>query len=217
MIRTALVGMLVCASASLADNGRKDERLAPGPSAVVVPMRQTLVGWGVTGLKPREVGRIYWELIPTTEVLVRVVPIGPEGKPVRVNLIFHAFFPGRAERDPYSGLPRWPEGRPSRLAVMAQAFPLTFTIPELSLRLTLDGTAIDLTAPGSRYRNVPCLITTDDCAPDGVEADLDPSVLESMIAARTVQGQALGFPFELTKADQEALADFAARIGLTRK
>jgi hypothetical protein len=174
-------------------------------------------GWGVTRAQPREVKRIYWELQQTMEVLVRLVPVDPDGKPVRVNLVFQAFFPGRAERDWYSGLPQWPKGKPARLAVTAQAFPLTFLIPELSLRLAIDGATVDLTSPRSRYRNVPCLVATDDCVPNGVEADLDPATLRSLIAARSVQGQALGFPIKLTPADQVALADFAARIGLSAK
>lgn len=170
--------------------------------------------WGVARAQPREVKRIYWELLERTDVVVRLVPVDPEGKPVRVNLVFQAFFPGRAVRDPYSGLPQWPKGRPARLTVTAQALPLTFVIPELSLRLTVDGRTIDLTAPGSAYRNIPCLLAADGCTPDGVEADLDPVILQSLIQARSVEGHALGFPFKLTAADQSALTDFAARIGL---
>jgi hypothetical protein len=171
-------------------------------------------GWGVARAQPREVKRIYWELLKTTEVLVRLVPIDPDGKPVRVNLVFQAFFPGRAQRDIYTGLPQWPKGPPARLVVTAQAFALTFVIPELSLRLAIDKATVDLTGPGSRYRNIPCLITTEDCAPNGVEADLEPAALRSLITARTVQGQALGLPIKLTHEDQAVLADFAARIGL---
>ena len=67
-------------------------------------------GWGLTRIQPREVKRIYWELLQTTEVLVRLVPIDPAGEPVRVNLVFQAFFPGRAQRDLYTVLPQWPRG-----------------------------------------------------------------------------------------------------------
>jgi len=195
---------------------REGERLALDPPGLVVPAPQPDCGWGVTGVKPREVSRIYWDLLQTTEVLVRLIPAGPDGKPVRVNLVFQAFFPGREARDWNTGLPQWPKGPPARLTLTAQAFPLTFVIPHLSLRLVIDGTVIDLTAPGRRHRNIPCLITTDDCAPNGIEADLEPSILASLIAARSVQGRALELPFELTRADQEALAEFASRIGLTR-
>ena len=167
--------------------------------------------------KPREVSRIYWELLQTTEVLVRVIPVAPDGTPVRVHLVFHAFFPGRETRNWSTGQPAWPKGPPARLTVTAQAFPLTFVIPQLSLRLDINGRQHDLTAPGSRYRNIPCLIAGDNCAPDGIEADLDPSVLASLASVRSVKGQALGFPFELTQPDLQALAVFAARVGVTKQ
>ena len=171
-------------------------------------------GWGPTKVQPRDVSRIYWELLQTTEVLLRLAPTDPDGKPVRVNLIFQAFFPGRAQRDQYTGLPQWPKGPPARIALTAQALPMTFVIPELSLRLVIDGVRVELTGPGRRYRNIPCLIATEDCAPDGVEADLDPAILRSLITARAVEGDALGFPIALTQADLSALSAFAARIGL---
>ena len=171
-------------------------------------------GWGVVRSRPREVTRIYWELLKTTEVFVRLTLLDSDGKPVRVNLVFQAFFPGRAERDPYSGLPRWPKGSPARLAITAQAFSMTFVIPELSLRLAIDGAPVELTGPDNQYRNIPCPIAVDDCSSNGVEADLQPAILRSLIAARAVQGRALGFSFKLTPADQAALADFADRIGL---
>ena len=171
-------------------------------------------GWGPARVQPGEVKRIYWELLQTTEVLVRLIPVDADGKPVRVNLVFQAFFPGRAERDPYSGLPQWPKGTPTRLTVTAQAFALTFIVPEFSLRLVIDGATVDLTGPGSRYRQIPCLGATDDCTPNGVEVDLAPAILGSLITARSVEGQALGFPITLTREDQAVLGDFASRIGL---
>jgi hypothetical protein len=171
-------------------------------------------GWGPARVQPGEVKRIYWELLQTTEVMVRLVPVNADGKPVRVNLVFQAFFPGRADRDPYSGLPQWPKGMPTRLTVTAQAFALTFIVPELSLRLVIDGATVDLTGPGSRYRQIPCPGVTDDCTPNGVEVDLDPAILQSLITARSVEGHALGFPITLTREDQTVLGDFASRISL---
>ena len=136
--------------------------------------------------------------------------------PPLVNLIFQAFFPGRAKRDPYSGLPQWPKSAPVRLALRAQPLPWT-VIRELSLRLQIDGNTCDLTTPGSRYRNLPCLVATEDCTPNAVEVELEPSLLRSLISARTVGGHVLGFTVRLTSADQAALADFAARIGISRE
>lgn len=148
-----------------------------------------------------------------TEVSVRLIPTHPDGKPPLLHLVFQASFPGRAQREPYSLRPQWPKGTPARLVVRAEAFLLT-VFRELSLRFALDGYTFDLTGPGSRYTFVPC---GDDCSPTAVEAELDPSLLRALIAARTVRGQALGFPIELAAADQRALSEFAARVGLSRK
>jgi hypothetical protein len=165
---------------------------------------------------PRDVGRIYWELVPETEVFVRLIPENPDGRPPLVALVFQAFYPGRAERDPYSGLPRWPKGAPARLTVIAEPLPLTL-IRELSLRLVIDGKTLDLTGPGSRYRNLPCLVYTADCAPNAIEANLDPRILRFLISAQAAGGQVLGFQVRLTSADQAALAHFAALTGLSRE
>jgi len=168
-------------------------------------------GWVLAQAKPREVGRVYWELIPQTEVWVRLIPEDPEGKPPLANLVFHAFYPGRAERDPYTGLPEWPKGAPARLTVSAEPLPLT-VIRELSLRLAIDGTLIDLTGPDSRYRTLPCMVP--DCAPNAVEAELDAPVLRSIVRAGSVGGVALGFPIKLVSEDRRAVGDFLARVGL---
>ena len=71
-------------------------------------------GWALVH-DTRQVKRLYYDLFQTTEIWVRLIPEDSEGKPPLVNLIFQAFFPGRAERDPYTGLPREPKGPPARL------------------------------------------------------------------------------------------------------
>ena len=172
-------------------------------------------GWALTQAPPREVRRIYWELVPETEVWVRLIPEDPEGKPPLVNLVFHAFYPGRADRDPYSGLPQWPKGVPARLTVSAEPLPLT-VIRELSLQLVIDRRTFDLSGPNSRYRNLPCLVASADCTPNAVEAELEPSVLRSVATARSVGGKALGFPITLVAADQLAVSEFLARTGLVQ-
>lgn len=170
-------------------------------------------GWAMVP-GTREVKRLYWELSETTEVWLRLIPEDPDGKPPLVNLIFQAFFPGRAERDPYTGLPREPKGPPARIVLRAQPLPLTM-IRELTLRLVIDGKTMDLTGPASHYRLLPCLGASDDCAQNAVEADLEPSTLRSLAAATTVRGEALGFPIKLTDADRAPLAEFATRIGVS--
>jgi hypothetical protein len=170
-------------------------------------------GWAPVQAPPREVKRVYWELFQTTELWLQLIPEDPDGKPPLVNLVFQAFFPGRADRNPYSGLPQEPKGPPARLVLKAQPLPLTI-VRELSLRLVIDGKAVDLAGPDGRYRNLPCLVASEGCTPYAIEAELEPSVLRSLITAQAVHGQVLGFPIELTEADQRALAEFATRIGL---
>jgi hypothetical protein len=171
-------------------------------------------GWVVSPAAPREVKRVYWDLFQTTEVWVRIIPEDPDGKPPLVSLVFQAFFPGRAERDLYSGLPKWPKGQPARLALRAEPLPTTLVLV-LSLRLVIDGQTLDLTGPGRRYRTLPCLVASEDCAPNAVEVDLEPSTLRSLVAARSVEGEALGFPIRLVAADRLALSEFAERVGLS--
>jgi hypothetical protein len=85
----------------------------------------------------------------------------------------------------------------------------------LTLRLTIDDKAVDLTAPGARYRYLypPCP-PGDVCPANAVAASIEPSLLRSLVTAREVKGEALGFPIRLTGEDQRALAEFAARIGV---
>ena len=171
-------------------------------------------GWGATNAQPHQVSRIYWELLPATEILVPLQPREPDGAPVRFHLVFHAFYPGKADRDWQTGLPAWPRGAPARLAVTVQAFPLTFAIPELAIRFTIDGKLYDLTMPGRHYRNVPCSFASDTCTPTGVEADLDPDVLRALVRASKVEGAALGTRFVLTNTDRDALRKFARQVGM---
>jgi hypothetical protein len=168
-------------------------------------------GW-VLVPSTRQVKRLYWDLFQTTEVWLSLIPEDPAGTHPLVTLIFQAFFPGRAERDPYSGLPREPKGPPARLVVRAQGLPLT-VISHLTLRLEIDDKTIDLTGSAAKFRFVYPCPPGDGCAANAVEAELEPSVLRSLATARVVKGEALGFPITLTADDQRSLAAFAARIG----
>ncbi len=171
-------------------------------------------GWVIQASPAREIKRLYWEVFQTTEDWIPIVPEGPGKQSPLVSLVFQAFFPGPAARNPYSGLPEEPKGPPSRLVLQVQPLPLT-AIRELSLRLTIDGKTLDLTAPGSNYRNLPCLVAGDSCTPYAVATDLEPALLKSLAAARSVEGQALGFPIKLAEADRAALAKFVVKIGLS--
>jgi hypothetical protein len=105
-------------------------------------------GWAMAPSPPREVRRLYWKLQETTEVWVRLTPGDPNVAAPLVSLVFQALFPGRAPRDPYSGLPQWPKGTPARLVVRAEPFPLT-AIRALSLQLTLERALAEFAARAS--------------------------------------------------------------------
>ena len=190
--------------------------LALALSALILLAQAPGSGWVMVQAPPREVRRVYWELVETTEVWVRLTPSDPNGAPPLLSLVFQAFFPGRQPREPYSLLPQWPRGAPARLVVRAEPFPLT-VVRDLSLRLVLDDYTFDLTGPGSRYAMLPCGTGSDDCAPNAVEAELAPSLLRALTVARTVRGEALGLPIQLVAADQRALGEFAERVGLAAK
>lgn len=181
-------------------------------SAILWALLLAQSGWALAQSPPREVGRIYWELVPQTEIWLRLIPEDPAAKPPLVNLVFHAFFPGRADRDPYSGLPQWPKGTPARLTISAEPLPMT-VIKELKLQLEVDGVVTDLTAHNDRYRTLPfpCVL---NCVPNAVEADVDASLVRSIATARSAGGKALGFPIKLVQADQVAVSAFLARVGL---
>ena len=51
-------------------------------SALMLVLLQS--GWALTQSPPRQVGRVYWELIPQTEIWVRLIPEDPGGKPPRI-------------------------------------------------------------------------------------------------------------------------------------
>ena len=71
-------------------------------------------GWAMVDAPPGEVRRLHWELHETTEVWVRLTPGDPGGERPLVNVVFQAFFPGRARRDRTpacrNGLQRLPRG-----------------------------------------------------------------------------------------------------------
>lgn len=151
-----------------------------------------------------KVKTLYWELFDTTEVWLRLIPHGASGEAPLQNLIFQAFFPGKQ-----------PKGRPARLVVRALPLPLTI-VREPMLRFSVDGKALDLTADPSRFRYLYPVCSSEDfwCPANGVEAELDPVLLGSMLIARSVVGEGLGFPFRLTAEDQRLLYEFAGRAGL---
>jgi hypothetical protein len=164
---------------------------------------------------PRQVKRVYWDLFQTTEVWVRIMPEEPDGSPPLVDLVFQAFFPGRAERDPYTGLPRWPKGAPARLAIRA-SLP-TRSVREESLQLAIDGETFEVgsgcTSPSASA--LPCQVLQPDGGfPVGMTADVEPTLFERLAGAKSVTGTVLGFPITLSADDRAALVRFVEAIHL---
>jgi len=177
-------------------------------------------GWNLVQAPPREVKRVYWDLFETTEVWVLLLPGDPQGEPAPVNLVFQAFFSGRAKRDPYSKLPEWPKGEPERLTVRVQPFPTT-VLKEPSLRFVVDDETFDLGASckwplGS---GGPCQILYSGdselgSAIIGVSVEVQPPLLRRLAKARVVTGTALGFPILLSSDDLGAVGKFAEAVHL---
>jgi hypothetical protein len=173
-------------------------------------------GWNLSQAPPREVQRLYWDLFETTEVWVLLLPGGPQNQPQPVKIVFQAFFPGRAKRDPYSKLrPQWPKGEPERLTVRAQPFPMT-VVDEFSLRLIVDEETFDLSqsCKGAVGTGGPCQIQYSDSAIVGVSVDIPPALLKKVANARAVSGTALGLPIILASEDLVAIGKFAEAVHL---
>jgi hypothetical protein len=143
-----------------------------------------------------------------------------------VTLVFQAFFPGRAHRDPYTGLPQEPKGAPARLVLKALPLPLT-AIRQLSLRFLIDGDGVALADPGgcsiAGASDASCFLLYPPCESNGplgcpangVGVRLEPSLQQAVATGKVVQGEALGFPFVLSVADHSALMNLGERIGLS--
>ncbi len=176
-------------------------------------------GWNLVQAPPREVKRVYWDLFETTEVWILLLPGSPHGETTPVNIVFQAFFPGRAKRDPYSNLPEWPKGEPEKLTVRVQPFPTT-VINELSLRLVIDDETLDLGAsckwPGGTGPRCQILYSgaAAGSAVIGVSVEVQPALLRRLSKARVVTGTALGFPILLSSGDLGAVGKFAEAVHL---
>jgi hypothetical protein len=174
-------------------------------------------GWNLVQAPPREVKRVYWDLFETTEVWVLLLPGDPQGEPAPVNVVFQAFFSGRAKRDPYSKLPEWPKGEPERLTVRVQPFPTT-VLKEPSLRLVVDDETFDLGASCKWPLGFggPCqiLYSGEGGAIIGVSVEVQPALLQRLAKARVVTGTALGFPILLSSDDLGAVGKFAEAVHL---
>jgi hypothetical protein len=107
------------------------------------------------------------------------------------------------------------EGEPARVTVSAEPLP-GGVLRQASLRLVIDDETVDLTGPRGRYWELPCPFP-ENCIPSGVEAELEPSVVRSVVEAKAVDAWVLGFPVRLVAGDREAVREFARKSGLASK
>ncbi|MCI0423308.1 MAG: hypothetical protein L0312_29495 [Acidobacteria bacterium] len=176
-------------------------------------------GWNLVQAPPREVKRVYWDLFETTEVWLLLLPGDPQGEPAPVNVVFQAFFAGRAKRDSYSGLPEWPKGKPDRITLRVQLFPMTETLTyprDLSLRLVVDEETIDLGASCVPAGSGPVcqLLFPGEGAANGISVEVQPVLLQRLAKAPVVTGTALGFQILLSSDDLDAVGKFVEAIHL---
>lgn len=174
-------------------------------------------GWNLAQAPPGEVKKLYWDQFETTEVWVLLLPDGPKEEPQPVNMVFQAFFSGRAKRDRSSAHPSWPMGKPDRLALRVQPFPLT-VVTQLSLQLVVDDEAFDLAAPcaspGGAGPPECQLLFAGDGAANGFSVEIRPALLQRLANARVVTGTALGLPIVLSSDDLNIVREFAEAIHL---
>jgi hypothetical protein len=156
-------------------------------------------GWALKESQPGEIGRVYWALFDTTEVWVRLDPDTPGGSgKAPLRLVFQVFYQGREAKGP-----------PKRLGLRA----VGPAVADLSLRLTLDGTTIDLTGRDGSSRPLLPVPNCEECSANGVDAELKTSVWSRLMNAASVSGTALGVPFVLSSSDCRIIRSFAKEFG----
>jgi hypothetical protein len=154
--------------------------------------------------KDGEIRVVYWDLFKKTEVTLWLVPGWDADGPNPTTLSFSAEYPGRELKR-----------APLVMVLRAQTDLLTYPtrLRETRLEVEIDGERLELTAPDRQFTvNYPCGADDAPCAFDAVVATLSGVELLRMAYARTVTGNALGFPFALSQAQIEKIREFSKRI-----
>jgi hypothetical protein len=171
---------------------------------VVAPLRAlvlvTALGAGQLLPPPRdgEIRTVYYELQNVTDVWLTLEPRTAKGE--RAPLVALTYrFPGRRQTT-------------SPREVEVQAFSEQFWAPRPELWFELDGQRIE--PPPSVPGPATGLLT--GVASDYWSVRLPIDVMHAIASAHRVQGSSLGFPFELSASQLQAIRTWLARIELRR-
>ena len=155
-------------------------------------------GYNLLPTPPRQIKSLYFELFKTTEVWVRLTPVGKDGQPAPVSLIFSTTFSGKKQAK-----------IPADINIRAQVDPL-FVASKFSLKLELPpGELLDLTAPGVNFEYYPRCPSGETCAVTGVISIVPWRIFRQIVEAKSVTGEVMGREVSLQEADLIALRAFA--------
>jgi len=198
-LRTRIaLGFLISAIVSLAATAAGAQPLQPVP---MVPGRM----WA-TELREGEIKRKYDWVLDRTEVWLQITPRPDGGHPNPTTLYFAAIFPGRtlAASPPVVWLRAQSDltQQPRRLR-------------SATLALSADGKMLlnvsNPTGDDGASLNYPCGVG-GECGFDGVLAPMPTLDFFSLLQARHVFGEAMGFPFTLDQGHLSLLTDFAREL-----
>lgn len=140
-----------------------------------------------------DIRALYWELRNETEVWLTLEPKSPDGNsaPQAMTLTLTRRFTGK-----------WPGKQPPRFEIRADAGFLW--APRNELWMAIDGEKVDFAS-----RNPYGPVTGE--ASTYVAADMPVDMLATAAKAARLSGNALGFEFELTASQRQAVRDFYER------
>jgi hypothetical protein len=140
-----------------------------------------------------EIRVLYWELQNETEVWLTLEPKSPDGKPGPGILTFTYRFKGKRPKAP-----------PSQIE--ARAYAGFLWAPKVALWFVLDDREkIDLIPPGT-------FTLSSGSVSDYLYATVPITLMNRIAHAKRVTGNALGFDFELTESQIQAIRAFMERV-----
>ena len=137
-----------------------------------------------------DVRAVYWDLRSQSEVWLTLEPKGPKGERAPMLTLTYRF----------AG--KWPAGPPTEIDLRAYAGFLWAPRPELWLVID-NKKKLDLGSPRGLISSAPS---------DYLSQMISIEVVRELATARRIEGNALGFPFELSDSQRRAIGMFLDRI-----